>query len=192
MSKTSKRPTRNTVEDSISLLSDGQIFLFEDVNEKSTRRIFKQLYILEKKQIPITLNICSSGGDVECACAIMDKIQEIGKKLVVKTVVCGRAHSAAAFIMMSAENRYAYPNANIMFHPCHYGLSDYHDQNRAVVEFTESTFPEIMRFVTTQAHMGKRQARTFIEKSKIGLWLTSEEAKKMKIIHGIVGETDVT
>lgn len=75
-----------------------------------------------------------------------------------------------------------------MFHPCHYGLSDYHDQNKSVVEFTEETYPKLMRFVTEQAHMGKRQARTFIEKSKIGLWLTSEKAKEMKIIHGIIGE----
>jgi ATP-dependent protease ClpP protease subunit len=171
-----------------SFLSRGEIFLFGDITERSSKRIYQQLCYLQNKQIPINMTICSSGGDVESACAIIDKIQEISQELDVKITVAGKAYSSAALILMSAPTRLAYKNSGIMFHPCSYEMHDYHDQNKKYIEFAEKTYNELMNFVIYQCGLGKNQSKNFIDQSKIGLWLTAEEAKRMKIIHGIIGE----
>lgn len=170
------------------MLKDGDVFLFGEITEKSTKQLFRQLCFVEQLDIPeLRLYICSYGGDVECACAIMDKLEEIGRYKRVKTIAAGKAYSAAAIILAAGQKRLAYQNSYIMFHPCKYGLpEDSHQVQVSYVNFANMTYEDILKKVCKNCGMGVRKTKTFIEKVKHDLWMTADDALKYGIIQEIV------
>jgi ATP-dependent protease ClpP protease subunit len=131
-----------------------------------------------QEDIHPTIYICSDGGDVECAAALVDKILE----MEASTYVLGKAYSAAAIILAAGYERFAQKNACVMFHPCSYLSEDDHVKHKAYVEFSEKTNELLYRTICENCGMTTRQATAFIKKVNETVWMTAKEAKKQKIV----------
>lgn len=167
----------------MDLLKKGKILLFGDVDEEITQDIYEKLCHCQQEEIHPTLYICSNGGDVECGAALVDKIIELGAD----TYVVGKAYSIGGIILAAGVNRYAHPNACVMFHSCSYGgVEDSHENNMAYGEFCAKTYGDLLRTVADNCEMNSRQAGSFIKKVKVGTWWTAKEAKKNRVVTEII------
>lgn len=171
------------------MLKQGDLFLFGEITDRASRRFYQQLCYVERLDIEeIKIYICSYGGDVECACAIIDKMKEIGQTKRVITIAAGKAYSAAAIILASGQIRKSYRNSYMMFHPCSYMLpEDSHINHKSYVDFADETYDDLIKQICENCGMGVRSAKNFVEKCKGQFWLTAAEAYKAGIIQEIIG-----
>lgn len=160
------------------LLSKGSLYLFGDIDVDSTKDLICQLEYCREEGIEPLVNICSDGGDVECAAAIVDKIIE----MEASTKVMGKAYSAAAIILSAGFDRIATENSCIMFHPCSYMSEDDHNKHKAYVDFTEKTNELLYRTICENCGMTTRQATGFIKRVNETIWMSAKEARKQKIV----------
>lgn len=99
-------------------LKSRKIFLSEDVNSKSAKKIIDTLFLLEQDNPdkPIYLFINSPGGEVNSGLAIYDVMEFI--KPTVYTIGCGMVASIAAIIFLQpkAENRFSLKHSEYLLH----------------------------------------------------------------------------
>lgn len=171
-----------------TLLQQGQVFLIGNITEKKIEQLYKRLCYVENLDCKeVVLHICSGGGDVECANAIIDKMNQIGKQKTIRTIAAGKAQSAAAFIFGFGKIRQSFEHTNFMFHDCYYEMPERsHPQQKSYVEFTTKTEMILLNQLIKHCQIQKRQADAFKELIKNELWLTAAEAKKFKIVQQIV------
>jgi ATP-dependent Clp protease protease subunit len=171
------------------LMEKGKLFLVDEINEKSTKRLLMQLTYLEglDSVSDISLLICSNGGDVECGSAIVDKLEEVGRTKTITTIASGRCYSAGAIIFGHGQKRLAYKNACLMFHDCCYGLrEDSHSKQKAYVDFTEKMYGLAITKMCENCKMSRRTQKMFLEKTKQEFWMTADEALKLGIVEKII------
>lgn len=75
--------------------------------------LFDLIYYIERNKNPIIL-LNSDGGEGDVACGIYDYLKSSNKKIT--AVVCGRAESAALYILMGCSKRYSFSNSVFMNH----------------------------------------------------------------------------
>lgn len=98
------------------LLMKRMIFLTDEVNERTSDELIKELLYLGESdpEEPVTLLINSPGGEVQSGLAVYDLIRLM--KSPVNTVCIGRAYSMAAILFLSGEKRLMLPHTEIMIH----------------------------------------------------------------------------
>lgn len=106
----------------------NHIFFYADVTDNSLLKLNTELSKMCKtslgiassngleKPMPITLHICSAGGNIFPALFTFDYIQEINKKVQVNTMVEGMAASAASLIAIAGNKRYISPSSIMLIH----------------------------------------------------------------------------
>lgn len=164
------------------LLKKGNLYLFGDIDVDSTNNLMIQLEYCQQEEIEPLINICSDGGDVECAAALVDKIIE----MQANTKVMGKAYSAAAIVLSAGFERLSTKNSCVMFHPCSYTSEDDHNKHKAYVDFTEKTNNLLYRTICENCGMTTRQATAFIKRVDETVWMSAKEAKRQKIVTKIV------
>jgi len=81
-----------------SLLKKNTIFLEGDVDEDSINDVIRRLlYISQNNKKPITIRLCTDGGDCYESIRLYDAVRRIKNK--VNIVACGRVFSAGVFIL---------------------------------------------------------------------------------------------
>lgn len=101
-----------------TLLSERKIFLWGQVDDKSSGEVVKQLSYLEalQPQVPIHMYINCPGGVVTAGYAMYDMMQAISSP--VYTYCIGFAASMGSILLSGGEkgHRYIYPRAEVMIH----------------------------------------------------------------------------
>lgn len=105
---------RIPIED--ELLGSREVFLVDEVNDRTSNELIKQLMYLERSAPgeEITLYINSPGGVVQSGLAVYDYIMLM--KSPVKTVCIGDAASMGAILFLAGEKREMLPHTRIMIH----------------------------------------------------------------------------
>jgi len=108
----------HTVKLRNKLLDERKIFLWQAVDEASSKALVEQLTYLELAEpgTPIHFYINSPGGMVTSGYAVYDLMQSISSP--VYTYCMGLAASMASILLSGGEkgHRYVYPRAEIMIH----------------------------------------------------------------------------
>lgn len=167
------------------LLSQRKLLLFGDIDEQSSLKIIKELLYLSKRDDPITIFVCSDGGDVPSSSAIIDMVNAIKSKIIIK-MVCFKAGSSAADIVSIGTKgfRYCFPNSVLMLHKMSIELGmDNENNQEAYLEFNKK------RSMATNSMIAKacgQKIDKFIKDITNDMWLDAEDAKKYKIIDKII------
>lgn len=181
--------TDETIEESVSpfdqmndmqLRQKGVFFLDAGVDDKSVMPIIKQIMVLnslpeERQPKKIKLVVCSNGGDLAAAFALIDTMKI--SKIPVHTVAMGKIRSCGLLIAMSGEkgNRTILPNTSVLSHqwrtPGVGGTES--DINATQVEFKNLSERILVHY---EKHSGNDQS--LIRKELLSSndrWLTAQE-----------------
>lgn len=104
-----------------ALMEKSRIITFnEDVNSNTASIALSQLLYLHSvdSDSPISLYICSPGGDVYSGLALYDTMQLVKQDLDLSTVCCGLAASMGSILLSGGTKgkRFALPNSTVMIH----------------------------------------------------------------------------
>ncbi|MBI4743459.1 MAG: ATP-dependent Clp endopeptidase proteolytic subunit ClpP [Actinobacteria bacterium] len=167
------------------LLNERIIFLGTEINDNVANVIMAQLLHLESEDPgkDIFLYINSPGGIITAGLAIYDTMQYV--KPNVSTICIGQAASMAAVLLSAGEKgkRYSLPNARILIHQPHGGVTgqavDIEIQAKEILR-TRKVLDEILAYHTGQTldKITKDTDRDFI--------MTSEEAKSYGIVDEVI------
>lgn len=167
-------------------LSKRDVFLWDDINQFSAKKCVQELLSLSYKTEPIVLYICTDGGEVEAACAIIDTINSLKKKMVIRTIGLGFCYSAGATIlaMGTKGERCATKNTTIMMHPTTYDApADYMKFQKNLTIFQQQSDDYFNKMV---ARACNKTYKEFSKKVENGLWMTASAAMKFGVIDKIV------
>lgn len=170
-------------------LNYRQVFVWGDIEDDLTYEVLHELsYLGSISNDPIIMCIHSPGGDLDCACAIIDEMKSLqseGTKIC--TIAAGMAHSAAAIMltMGSKKFRFARPNSSIMLHPCSVSLSEDYEGNQALLmDFLKKKVDNTNRLVAEACGM-RRRYKKFLQDIDKGLWLDAKSAVDYGVVDGI-------
>jgi len=135
----------------------------------------------------INIYLSTFGGYIHEMFAIYDEIKTLNKDYVVNIFCVGKIMSAGTIIMLAVDNehRYAYPNTTFMYHTLAGGV---YGKMKDVEENTE----ELKRLHKLMWNIYKENTDIPVDKldeiykCKKDWYITSDQAKKYKIISKIV------
>lgn len=167
----------------------NHVYVWGDIDDELGYKVYRRLQYLENSDFDeIKVFVQSTGGDVDIASAITDKMDEISYKKAITTICCGRAYSAGAIIYVHGTLRLSYPNSSFLFHPCSYQLpEDYHELQKQYVGFAEDQYSRIIDDVCTICKMKRVRKKTFIEKTKSSFWMDTDTAIQYGVVHKKIG-----
>lgn len=96
------------------LIAQRKITIFEDIDQESFAKLYKNLAILDKEDKPITVALYSHGGDLRAAKAMYDIIKRTSS--FVEFYCHGDVMSAATIILQAADRRISLENTKFMVH----------------------------------------------------------------------------
>lgn len=115
------------------LLQDQGIYVFMgDVDEESIKPVIEWIlvenHVVKKKKRELLLMICSSGGEIEPAFALIDVMKS--SNIQIKTVGLGQIASAGLMIFLAGHRgrRILTPNTSILSHQYSWGSEGKHHE----------------------------------------------------------------
>lgn len=167
-----------------ALQDHGMMLLMSAVSDDSVRPIIEWIlhenHVRKKKHRELLLMICSEGGDMASAFALIDVIRS--SRIPIKTVGLGTVASAGLMIFIAGApgRRVLTPNTSIMSHQFHWGTTGkLHELFATVKEFE----------LTHQRMVDLYRECTGLDDKKISevllppqdVYLSSQEALEFKI-----------
>lgn len=135
----------------------------------------------------INIYLCTYGGYIHDMFAIYDEIKTLNKDYVVNIFCVGKIMSAGTIIMLAVDNehRFAYPNTTFMYHTLAGGA---YGKMKELEENTEENkrLHKLMWNIYKENTDIPSEKLDEIYKCKKDWYITSEQAKKYKIISKIV------
>lgn len=162
-----------SIEDGITQLVQRSII---QINQEDTG-------IPVEERAPIKILISSDGGDTFSGLAMIDAIQN--SLTPVWTVNMGREYSMAAIIGVVGHKRYALKNASFLIHDGAVSIQDSGGKVNDFIKFNLSVDTRIKSIVLSNTNI---TARMYNSKARNEWYFFAEEAKKLGMIDGIVGE----
>lgn len=185
----------NDIETEDDYMADGDaidsnnIYLFMEAFENKTVKPVIE-WIIKKNMMPnkarpkhLTLMICSPGGEVSSAFALIDTMK--GSKIPVHTLGLGEIASCGLLTFMSGEkgHRYITPNTSILSHQYSWGSHGKEHELFARVREFELTTNRMMEHYKKCTGMTEKEIRKHLLPAE-DVWLSAEQA----VEYGIADE----
>ena len=170
-------------------LNDAGIFLLMgDIDTESVKPaiewILQSNYIAKRKRKELQLMVCSSGGDVSAAFALIDVM--MGSAIPIKTVGLGTVASCGllVFIAGTKGRRFLTPNTSILSHQFSWGSDGKaHELFATMKEFTLTQKRMIEHYKST-TKLSEEEIKTALLPPH-DVWLSAEEALALNICDAI-------
>ena len=168
------------------LIDSNNIYLFMEAFENKTVKPAIE-WIIKKNLLPnkvspkhLTLMICSPGGEVSSAFALIDTMK--GSRIPVHTIGLGEIASCGLLTFMSGEkgHRYVTPNTSILSHQYSWGSHGKEHELFARVREFELTSERMMAHYKKCTGMSEEKIRKYLLPEK-DVWLSAEEAVRYGI-----------
>lgn len=135
----------------------------------------------------INIYLCTYGGIIHDMLAIYDEIKKLSKEYEVNIYCVGKIMSAGTVIMLAVdlEHRFAYPNTTFMYHTlagCAWGKMKDMEED---VEESKRLHKLMWNIIKDNTEIPEEKLDE-IYKCKKDWYITSDQAKKYKIISKIV------
>jgi len=165
------------------LFKNRQLFLFENIEEKITKELVREIRALDTvNHKPIVLYINSPGGSVSDGFAIIDAMK--GIKSPVVTIITGEACSMAGLISIAGDKRYMTSNSYWMGHDLAGGIGgDYTTKVLDRAKYLGKYQKQLEDFIKIHTKLTDKD----IIKGRHGeLWLNAEECYNKGIVDNII------
>lgn len=137
--------------------------------------------IRDTPHFPITIELCSYGGDVYALLRLIDKISNI--PCAVHIIAGGIVASSGAYLLFSGDYRRIYRNTKIMIHTFSGASSgDFFQQKIEVAEGLD-THNKLLAILASNSRL---DSKTWEEAIKRDLYLTAEEAYELGLVDEII------
>jgi ATP-dependent protease ClpP protease subunit len=181
-------------DDEDSVWQDGSnVFFFAEVSAKSMKLCLKALgnanahalrHLHPRCSPCIQLHINSHGGDVIAGFALYDIIRQ--NPVPVETYAVGYVASAATFVLLAGERRYAFENCIFLIHQMKTGFWGKFDELCDEMKNSRQLMDKIRRLYRSRTSLGKDALRQILHKE---LEMDTQKAIDAKLIHAIVRRT---
>lgn len=182
--------TENTLDSSHSqALADAGMYVFMgDVDAENIKPIIEWIlhenYVSKKKRKELLLMICSSGGDMESAFALIDVMKS--SNVYIKTVGLGQIASAGLMIFLAGSpgRRVLTPNTSILSHQFSWGSDGKAHELFAMQKEFSLTQHRMMNLYKEATGLSEEE----ILKSLLpphDVWLSAEEALALHVCDAI-------
>lgn len=175
---------------STSNLNDAGIFLLMgDIDTETVKPaiewILQSNYIAKRKRKELQLMVCSSGGDVSAAFALIDVM--MGSAIPIKTVGLGTVASCGllVFIAGARGRRFLTPNTSILSHQFSWGSDGKAHELFAQVKEFELTQQRMIEHYQRCTGMDETAIRTHLLPPQ-DVWLSGQEALDLGITDYVV------
>lgn len=174
------------MSEKINHLNNNNIYLFmEEFDSKTVKPLID--WILQKNLLPneerpknLTIMICSPGGDVTSAFALIDIMK--GSRIPIHTVGLGSIASCGILTFMAGEkgHRYITPNTSILSHQYAWGSYGKEHELFARVREFELTTERMMKHYKKCTGLDEKKIRKYLLPPE-DVWLTAEQAVEFGI-----------
>lgn len=171
------------------------VYINDEITEETAYHLISSINAIIKSDPtsidPITLYVNSYGGDVFDMFWIIDTMENFAKKgLLINTIGCGKIMSAGAFITIGGTGvRLVHKHTSIMLHEIQSMVGyDNSSKIRDSIGHIDALEENIFKLISSKS----KKPITFWKK-ELGykdVYYTPEEAIKLGLIDGIVGEYD--
>jgi ATP-dependent Clp protease protease subunit len=161
--------------------------LMGDINLESARQTVEWIFeanFSEDKPDMLNLIICSPGGDLNAAFAVIDTMR--GSSIPIRTIGLGQIASAGLMIFLAGEKgeRILTPNTSILSHQYSWGaFGKEHELFATIKEYDLTTKKVVDHYKKTTGLAEKKIREVLLPPQDV--WLSPTEAKKLKICDAI-------
>jgi ATP-dependent Clp protease protease subunit len=171
--------------DHSKLLNDSGIYVFmNEVNHESIKPVIEWIlvenHVVKKKKKELLLMVCSEGGDLQTAFALIDVMA--ASAIPVKTIGLGQIASAGlcVFIAGAKGRRVLTPNTSILSHQYTWGSDGKAHELFAQVKEYELTFQRMLELYRNATGLDDDAIRKYLLPPQ-DVWLSSAEALDLGI-----------
>lgn len=167
-----------------ALQDHGMMLLMSGVSDDSIRPIIEWIlhenYVRKKKSKELLLMICSEGGDMASAFALIDVMRS--SRIPIKTVGLGTIASAGLMIFIAGApgRRILTPNTSIMSHQFHWGTTGKAHELFATVKELELTHQRMIDLYRECTGLDDKKITEILLPPQ-DVYLSAQEALKYKI-----------
>ena len=153
-------------EDESCVWQDGtSVYFFADVDLKQTRACMQALRKANVEAVKanvkhVSLYIHSGGGDVLAGFTLFDFIRT--NALPVHTYACGYVASAATFLLIAGQTRYAHENSILLIHQMKTGFWGKFEDLKDEMKNSKQLMARIRTMYLRHCKMGKENLRTIL------------------------------
>lgn len=170
------------------LQEQGMYMFIGEVSDETVKPVVEWIlcenYVSKKKRRELLLLICSQGGDVNCAFALIDVMRS--SHIPIKTVGLGQIASAGLLIFLagSAGRRVLTPNTSILSHQFSWGSDGKAHELFATIKEFELTHQRMIEHYKVCTGLSEEQIKqTLLPPHDV--WLTADEALKHSICDAV-------
>ena len=171
-----------------ALQENGMYVFMGDVDNESIKPIVEWIlhenFVVKRKRKELLLMICSEGGSVESAFALIDVMRS--SNIHIKTVGLGQIASAGLLIFLAGSpgRRVLTPNTSILSHQFSWGSDGKAHELFATIKEFELTHQRMVRLYKETTGMDDEEIkRTLLPPHDV--WLTAQEALTYNICDAI-------
>ena len=156
-----------------------------DITDKTLGAVVDYLNDLEGD--PAYIFVCSGGGDFEISAALFDLLRAYPGKVI--TIAGGMVGSAALFIYLGGDERWALPHCTFYLHSPYFvhGKIDYNETPGTKKEL-DNFFARITSILSKSTKMKRKDIEKYLKNGSI---ITREEALKMGIAHKRISDLPI-
>lgn len=142
--------------------------------------ILHENYVSKRKRSELLLMICSEGGDMAAAFAVIDVMRS--SRLPIKTVGLGQISSAGLLIFLSGEpgRRVLTPNTSILSHQFSWGSDGKAHELFATMKEFDLTHKRMLQHYRDCTGLSEEKIRTALLPPH-DVWLSAEEALELHV-----------
>jgi len=179
----------DTIKDHTQALADNGMYVFMGaVDHESVKPIIEWIlhenFVVKKKRKELLLMICSEGGDMSAAFALIDVMRS--SNTFIKTVGLGQIASAGLLIFLAGSpgRRVLTPNTSIMSHQYHWGSDGKHHELLATMKEFDLTQKRMLAHYTECTGLSEDAIKQHLLPPH-DVYLSAEEAMSLGICDSI-------
>lgn len=162
-------------------LDHGYFLLMDDITQESGKPLLEWIFdanFSEKRPEMLNLMICSQGGDLNVAFAIIDTMR--GSAIPIRTIGLGHIGSAGLMIFIAGTKgeRILTPNTSILSHQFSWGSSGKSHELFATIKEFSLTEKRMMNHYVKSTGMSEERVKELLLPAN-DVWLDAYEAKEL-------------
>jgi len=171
-----------------ALQDNGMYVFMGEVDNESVQPIIEWIlhenYVVKKKKKELLLMICSEGGDMSAAFALIDVM--FSSKIFIKTVGLGQIASAGLLIFLAGSpgRRTLTPNTSIMSHQYSWGSDGKHHELFATIKEFELTQKRMVAHYVSCTGLGEDEIKQHLLPPH-DVYLSSDDALRLGICDNV-------
>lgn len=178
----------NSKDHSQALADNGMYVFMGEIDHENTKPVIEWIihenYISKKKRKELLLMICSEGGDMSAAFALIDVMQS--SDIFIKTVGLGQIASAGLLIFLAGSpgRRTLTPNTSIMSHQYAWSSDGKHHELLATMKEFDLTQKRMIGHYTKCTGLSEEDIKQYLLPPH-DVYLSADEALKLGICDNI-------